>query len=1041
MSLPHGIYEALLDQRLNALLTTNPELRSVLAKVDPEEEPSRYAAFVGAVLAKALQSEPDSTIRREICNQLITRISETPSASFLTDRKLAAGDTPLLLEITPANYADPGMPRPETSLAISSLFTGSPADPQLVHELQEEIRSADRVDVLVSFIKWAGLRLLMPAFEELTQRGGKIRVVTTSYMGASDSAAVEWWARLPNTQIRVSYDTQRTRLHAKAYHFHRDTGFSTAYIGSSNMSQAAMTSGLEWNLKITAQDLPHILNKFTAEFETYWNSDSFIHFDPEAPQVLRDALRHARSFQTGPTVFFDLHPHPFQERILDALEAERRVHGQTRNLVVAATGTGKTVIAAFDFKRFFERHQRQVRLLFVAHRREILEQAIATFRAVLRIGDYGELLVGPHAAERFDHLFCSVEMLNSRRLWGRLGRDFYDFIIVDEVHHGPAASYRHIFDEFSPKILLGLTATPERMDGASVAADFGDRFAAEIRLPEALEEKLLCPFHYFGVADPVSLSSDRFWKNGKYDVGELENIYTGAHAAATQRLEAVITALCRYEPDLERVRGIGFCVSVKHAEYMAEKFNARGITSETLLGETDTEQRSKLMTRFRAGELRFLFTRDVLSEGVDVPELNTVLFLRPTESLTVFLQQLGRGLRHAPEKDALTVLDFVGQAHRLYRIDRKLKALLPKKRFNLEHEVEMDFPHLPTGCSIQLDRVARSYVIANIRENLRNLADQVPERLETFEHETGQALTFGKFVRHNDYDPEALLKRVTWSEWKSRALLLPRPTDPDLALLKQSLLRAAQTTGPAELRRSQHVLSALADNNVPDAIIRAGDSAISFHYRLWGKSGRDIGVPTVQESFERLARNPSIVSDLQEILAWSEDETRVTGGTADLPFPCSLELHAQYGSDDIKAALGKATLLSAGERGVGVLHFPSPFRAYVLLVTFQKTEREFSPSTMYADYPISRELLHWESQSNTSLRSDTGQNLINHRERGYTILIFVRATKRQNGITSPFTYLGPGERKTYEHERPISIVWKLRSPMPALIFEENRRGG
>ena len=705
-----------------------------------------------------------------------------------------------------------------------------------------------------------------------------------------------------------------------------------------------MTSGLEWNLKITAQDLPHILSKFTAEFETYWNSDAFVPFDPATPQVLRDALRHARSNNSEAAVFFDLRPHPFQERVLDALAVERNLHNQTRNLVVAATGTGKTVIAAFDFKRFFEKHQRQARLLFVAHRREILEQAVATFRAVLRIADYGELLVGPHTAERFDQLFCSVSMLSSKRLWERVGRDFYDFVVVDEVHHGPAASYRAIFDHFAPKILLGLTATPDRMDGASVASDFGNRFAAEIRLPEALEEKLLCPFHYFGVADPVSLTSDRFWKKGKYDIAELENVYTGAHAEATQRLEAVITALYRYEPDVDRIRGIGFCVSIRHANYMAEKFNERGITSATLLGETDSDERTQLMARFRAGEFRFLFTRDVLSEGVDVPEVNTVLFLRPTESLTVFLQQLGRGLRHAPEKDALTVLDFVGQAHRLYRIDRKFKALLPKKRFNLEREVEMDFPHLPTGCSIQLDRVARSYVIANIRENLRDFADQVPERLETFEHETGQPLSFTSFIRHNDYEPELLLKRNTWSEWKSRAQLCPRPSDPDLPLLRQSLLRALQTSGPTELRRSKQVLSALADNNVAEAMSRAGESTIAFHYRLWGKSGRDLGISTVQESFERLTRNPSVINDLQEILSWSEDGSRVTGGVPDLPFPCGLELHADYGSDDIKAALGKATLLTAGERGVGVLHFPPPVRAYVLVVTFQKTEREFLPA-------------------------------------------------------------------------------------------------
>jgi superfamily II DNA or RNA helicase len=308
------------------------------------------------------------------------------------------------------------------------------------------------------------------------------------------------------------------------------------------------------------------------------------------------------------------------------------------------------------------------------------------------------------------------------------------------------------------------------MDGASVAIDFGNRFAAEIRLPEALDEKLLCPFHYFGVADPVSLASDRFWRSGKYDIAAIENVYTGAHALAIQRLDVIISSLLRYEPDLGRVRGIGFCVSVRHAEFMAEKFNERGITSAVLVGETITEERTALMNEFRSGKIRFLFTRDVLNEGLDVPDVNTVLFLRPTESLTLFLQQLGRGLRHAPEKDCLTVLDFVGQAHRRYRIDRKLKALLAKRRFNIQREVEMDFPHLPAGCSIQLDRVAREHVLANIRENLRNLTHQVPDRLEFFEHEAGQPLTFGNFVRFHDYEPEVLLSRKTWTQCFDDAL-------------------------------------------------------------------------------------------------------------------------------------------------------------------------------------------------------------------------------------------------------------------------------
>jgi superfamily II DNA or RNA helicase/HKD family nuclease len=1039
-NLPQGIYEALLDEELNSILQQHPELRSVFGKLDPEEEPARYAAFLARLLEKALRLQDDPATRLRLCNEIIERIAGGSAASFLVGNRLVAAAKSVLLEITPPQNAEGTIPRPETPLTESSLFTGSPSDPQLVHELGREMASADSVDLLVSFIKWSGLRLLMPAFEEITTRGGAVRIITTSYMGASDAEAIEWLAGLPNVSIRVSYDTDRTRLHAKAYHFKRLSGFSTAYIGSANMSHAAMTSGLEWNLKVTAQDLPHILEKFVAEFETYWNSREFLPFNPAEPMVLRDAIQHARRKTNFSSVLVDMTPHPFQERILDALAAERLVHNRWRNLIVAATGTGKTVVAAFDFKRFYLSKNRQAKLLFVAHRREILEQAVGTFRLVLRTPHFGELLAGPHVAARFDHLFCSVDMLGNRRLWEKVGADFYDYIIVDEVHHGPAASYRAIFEQFNPRILLGLTATPERMDGASVAADFGNRFAADIRLPEALEEKLLCPFHYFGVADPVPLASDQFWRSGKYDIGALENVYTGAHARALQRLDVVVSSLLRYEPDLERVRGIGFCVSIRHAEFMAEKFNERDIVSSVLVGETATEERTTLMNEFRAGKIRFLFTRDVLNEGLDVPDVNTVLFLRPTESLTVFLQQLGRGLRHAPEKDCLTVLDFVGQAHRRYRIDRKLKALLSKRRFNIQREVEMDFPHLPAGCSIQLDRLAREYVLANIRENLRNLADQVPDRLESFEHEAGQPLTFGNFIRFHDYEAEVLLSRKTWTQWKATARLAEAPKDPDIEQLQKSLIGAAQTSGPQEISRLRKVVAHLKNGDAPAALSDAGGSALMMHYRIWGDPGKKLGMANIEESFRRILPNRSVLGDLDEVLAWADEESRVGGASLELPFPCSLELHATYGSDEIKAALGGASFESAGVTGVGRLHFPK-IKTFASLITFQKTEKEFSPSTMYQDYPVSRELLHWETQSQTSLASDTGQNLIHHQDRGYTMLFFVRSRKKVDTVTSPFTYLGSATLVSYQSERPIQMIWRLTHPMPVEIFEENRRGG
>ena len=1036
-----GIYEALIDEYLRDALALQPELRTVFGKIDPEEQPAKYASFVAKVLEQALREESDSEKRLALCNLILGHVANEPGRGHLEKHRLVSHLKPILLEITPPNYGTSGIPRPHTPLAESSLFTGSPQEPQLAHELHEEMRSADAVEILVSFIKWSGLRLLMPAFEDLRDRHVPVRLITTSYMGASDAPAVEWLARMPNVDVRISYDTERTRLHAKAYHFRRNSGFSTAYIGSANMSHAAITSGLEWNLKVTAQDMGHILEKFSVEFETYWNSHEFVPFDPEQPALFRTAIDRARNPRlNGPAIFFDLRPHPFQERILEALERERSSHNRWRNLVIAATGTGKTVVAAFDFKQFFDKKQRQARILFVAHRQEILQQAQGTFRNVLRDQNFGELLVGQFQANRLEHLFCSVGMMASRRLWEQVGRDFYDYIVIDEAHHGTASSYRPIFDNFAPQILLGLTATPERMDGDNVAADFGNRFAAEIRLPEALEEKLLCPFHYFGVADPIAINGEQFWRNGKYDASALENVYVLDHVRAKMRVDAILAALTRYEPELSAIKGIGFCVTIRHAVFMAEQFTERGIPSGAFVSGIEDGRCQELLDDLKTGRLTFLFTVDKLSEGVDVPEVNTVLFLRPTESLTVFLQQLGRGLRHAPGKDCLTVIDLVGQAHRRYRADTKLKALMPRHRYPIDKEVELDFPHLPAGCSIQLDRISRQYVLENIRENFGRLAVQVPERIQTFTSETGQELTFGNFIRYHDYEPEVLLVKESWSEWKAKAQLGPIPVDPDLVRLKKTLVRAAFINGPQEIAFMRKVLAKVSQGAVAEAMTIAGNSVMSAYYRIWGDKGSNLGITSLDDAFHRLARNPTILADLDEILSWSLDITAVSGQIPELPFTCPLELHAQYSGKEIQAVFDKANLETSGQTGVGVFHFPEA-KAYALLVTFQKTEKEFSPSTMYADYPVSRDLLHWESQANTAQHHNDGQNLIHHIEWGYTILVFARGQKKRNGVTVPFTYLGPVERISYESERPIKMLWRLRYPMSVEMFEDNRRGG
>jgi superfamily II DNA or RNA helicase len=1027
--LASGLYEQLLDEALQQRIDAAPELRAILRQLDDESAPHAYAQFVAQLLREALRQVQPAD-RLPLLNRLIELLAAQDGLAYLQRRRLLANDKAVLTEITGHRRS---LVRPVTPLSSSALLTGQGGDPPLEHELRTEMGSADRVDILVSFIKWSGLRLLIPAFDQLRQRNVPVRILSTSYMGASDPAALEWLARQPNITVRLSYDTAGTRLHAKAYHFWRDSGFSTAYIGSANLSHAAMTQGLEWTVKVTAQDMPHILDRFAAEFAAYWESREFEPFYEKDFGRFRAAIGRYRQPESTTLRFFaEINARPFQQRILDALQAARQ-QGRMRNLVVAATGTGKTVVAALDYRDQFTAQGGKPKLLFVVHRKEILQQALDCFRSVLRDQNFGELLVDGQQPDQWQHVFASVQSLNRYQPWRTLGASHFAHLVVDEAHHGAAASYRPLFEQLQPQRLLGLTATPERMDGSSILPDFDHEMTAEIRLPEALADKLLCPFHYFGVADNIDLSGESFWRNGRYASDALETVFTGDDIRAKQRVDLILQALQRYQPELGEVHGVGFCAGVKHARYMADHFNRAGIAAAVVVGKTPREERAHHLRALRNGEVRFVFTVDVLSEGVDIPEINTVLFLRPTDSLTVFLQQLGRGLRHAQGKECLTVLDFVGQTHRRYRLDTRFAALLMRQRQRIDREIGNDFPNLPPGCNIQLERVARERVLAKVQAVLANLNHFIPETIQTWSEESDRPLTFGRFITATGLSPVEVLRRRSWSEWKAAAMQQPPPTDPDIDTLRKALPRIALRSDPDLLRQC------LGGNPAGEA--DDSRAATAMHYLRWGKTGASLGMNQIAESVARWQANPSIVADVAEIADWRLSHPTTPVRDIALPFPCFLKLHAEYGSAEIKAALGLATLSTAGPTGQGVIH-AAEYKCYIHLVTFLKDERAFTPTTRYRDFPISADRLHWESQSTTSQASPTGQNYLRFKERGYTILFFVRVERRIGTETAPFIYLGPAkELLSTESDRPIRMIWELEYPMPAWVLEEAMPAG
>ena len=479
---------------------------------------------------------------------------------------------------------------PLTGLTQSELFCGSNAGLSLESELKKEILSADKIYWLVSFIKWAGVRIFRKELEEFTSSGRELKIITTSYMGATDAKAVEYLASLPNTAVKLSYNTERERLHAKSYLFLRNTGFHTGYIGSSNLSNSALTNGLEWNLKITSQEIPHIINKSLSTFETYWASKEFELFngDTKSIEKLNSALRQQNgNYEQSSNHFFDITPFPHQSEILEKLAVERSVHNRSRNLVVAATGTGKTLISAFDFARF-NKTKPDANFLFVAYREEILKQARAAYRGVLRNGSFGELWVGGHTPEHYRQLFVSIQTLNNQL--GQLSHttDYYDYIVIDEVHHIAASSYRGVLDHFSPSILLGLTATPERHDGSDILADFGGVIAAEIRLPEAINRRHLCPFQYFGIDDDTDLRNIP-WSRGRYDIAQLTNLYTYNQA----RFDKILLSLQEIITDLHKMKALAFCVSKEHALYMTKQLLLKGIKADVLTSNNSRMSDSK----------------------------------------------------------------------------------------------------------------------------------------------------------------------------------------------------------------------------------------------------------------------------------------------------------------------------------------------------------------------------------------------------------------------------------------------------------------
>ena len=769
---------------------------------------------------------------------------------------------------------------------------------------------------------------------------------------------------------------------------------------------------------MTNVENPHIIKTALASFDLYWNSHNFEDFNDGGIDKLNRELEIQKSpnnVNRDALIKYSILPH--QKQILDRLSAVRE-EGIKRNLVVAATGTGKTVISAFDYRRFSEEIPHN-HILFVAHREEILKQSLNTYRSVLCDANFGDVWVGQYRPTRgIDHLFVSVQTFNSKYedIFGTLPHDYYDYIVIDEAHHLVADSYRKILSHFSPKLLVGLTATPERMDGVSLLPDFDNKISAEIRLPIALDEGLLTPFQYLCISDNTDLTDDDLMQGNRYVATKLTD-----KLCNMERVGLIVDKLGYYLPNEYRCKALGFCATKEHARFMAESFRAYGFRADYLTSDKNDE-RVTLNRKLAKGEINYLFVVDIFNEGVDIPEVDTVLFLRPTESLTIFLQQLGRGLRLAPGKQLLTVFDFVAQLNKKYDFTSRFRSLMVRKDRSVVDQVKNGFTLLPHGCTIHMEEKAQQYVLENIKAAIYNKKRLVQE-LCTYDHTP----SLREFVENNGQDVRLIYKGTCWSSLKREAGLCTYMDDDNTRRFERYISNLVHANSVSYLHFVKRLVNNLDKVSFTDE--RERIYGVMLYYTLYGDKISKVGVGSIEEAIGRLKNYPVFVEEINELVEYLMANIEIKTFAVGEGMPLALEQYGNYTREEVFAIFGRQTADKKMQGSVAGVFNIEELNTELFFVTLNKSDKDFSASTMYDDYVVSENQFHWKSQ-NTDTHQGKGKRFVEQEKNKKKFLLFVRENKRDGfGNTCPFYCFGLVDYISSRDDKPMSINWRMHQPI------------
>jgi superfamily II DNA or RNA helicase len=929
-------------------------------------------------------------------------------------------------------------------------------EPQFIHnfgyqnfysELQDSLLSCNSFQMSVAFIRYSGIQLLLETFEELERRQIPGKILTSTYLNSTQPKALQALKRFSNIETKIYIPTKDRGFHSKGYIFNYNDKYKIV-IGSSNITQCALKSNIEWNVRNYTAEQDAFTCDVQREFNSQWNdvkskplSDDFLDEYSKYLARLKDRIIPENAFEYESD---KIEPNQMQTEAIVKLDRLRK-NQETRALAIAATGSGKTYMAVFDVLQV-----KPKRLLFIAHREDILIKAKESFDRIIDTRYNTTGFFTGNKKEKADYVFSTIQTLQLH--YELFEKTFFDYVIIDEAHHASSPSYGKVLSYFTPHFLLGLTATPERSDNGDIYSIFGNNIAVEIRLRQALQYELVAPFHYFGITEFNEIS---------YDNVDIEDIAAIAKLLMIpRRVEYIIEKMDFYGHDGDKRKALGFCATVEHAQFMAKEFNNRGISSLWLSGESSITERTTAMKRLESDldELQVIFTVDIFNEGIDVPSINTILMLRPTDSTIIFTQQLGRGLRRIPNKEFVTVLDFIGNHRKSFLMAIALMGTKQFDKDSLKVAVKNSFADIPGSSHIQMDEIARETILAQLenekffslkylKEEYRNFKHQIGDRIPmlvdylkidgavdplTFVYFSATYLQFVQKVEVNDEFSELLANTdfINILRFYSNMLPCKRPYEfvisryllsHDSITLEETLPELKKYLVQPNINTVLHSFGYLSQKFFDSGELK------TFNGLLFVRQGNGLKPTARTRAIFENSRMRKWVEDILRygLLRYEQEFSDTDYG---IPF---FRLYQHYTMRET-ALLANYEKAHSAFRGSGLI---TSGKECYLFVNLHKNA-DIKESINYHDKFITSKVFQWESPNTTAQNSERGQDLVYNYKRGINLHLFVRKFEKVEGLAQPFTYLGKCICQQAEGNKPIKMLLALENEVPADLYFE-----